>query len=231
MNRDPLPNSDLNGPMHPPELPRMDRRVALKWMLAGTAAMVAFDRDGFAQAPRARTPGGKGYGTDPDLIKEYKPGDVWPLTMSDAQRRTAAALCGAIIPADDVSPSAATLHVHDFIDEWISAPYKGHHADRKLVLDGLAWLDEESRKRFKKAFADLRGSEQDAICEDICREPPAHGEFASAARFFKRFRDLTAGGFYTTREGMKDIGYVGNVPIATFEGPPPEVLKNLGLPF
>ena len=28
---------------------------------------------------------------------------------------------------------------------------------------------------------------------------------------------------------MKDIGYMGNVALATFPGPPPEVLKQLGL--
>jgi hypothetical protein len=28
---------------------------------------------------------------------------------------------------------------------------------------------------------------------------------------------------------MKDIGYVGNVPTATFAGPTPEALKHLGL--
>ena len=28
---------------------------------------------------------------------------------------------------------------------------------------------------------------------------------------------------------MKDIGYVGNVALASFDGPPPEVLKHLGL--
>jgi hypothetical protein len=28
---------------------------------------------------------------------------------------------------------------------------------------------------------------------------------------------------------MKDIQYVGNVPLETFEGPPPEVLKHLRL--
>jgi hypothetical protein len=28
---------------------------------------------------------------------------------------------------------------------------------------------------------------------------------------------------------MKDLGYVGNVPIATYEGPTPAALKHLGL--
>jgi len=28
---------------------------------------------------------------------------------------------------------------------------------------------------------------------------------------------------------MKDLGYVGNVPLARFEGPPPELVRKLGL--
>mgnify|MGYP000255188437 CR=1 FL=1 len=53
--------------------------------------------------------------------------------------------------------------------------------------------------------------------------------FKKAATFFKRFRDLTAGGYYTTPEGMKAIGYVGNMPSGAFEGPPIEALKHVGL--
>jgi hypothetical protein len=49
------------------------------------------------------------------------------------------------------------------------------------------------------------------------------------ARFFDMVRDLTATGFYTTVEGMRDIGYVGNTPLDRFDGPPPEVLRRLGL--
>jgi hypothetical protein len=42
-------------------------------------------------------------------------------------------------------------------------------------------------------------------------------------------RDLTAVGFYTTDAGMKDLQYIGNMALPKFTGPPPEVLKHLGL--
>ena len=67
------------------------------------------------------------------------------------------------------------------------------------------------------------------IADDICAGAKAKAEFSNAAKFFAKFRDLTAGGFYTTPVGMKDIGYVGNVPLATFAGPPSEALKKAGL--
>ena len=37
------------------------------------------------------------------------------------------------------------------------------------------------------------------------------------------------GGYYTTDIGAKDLGYVGNYAMQTFDGPPPEVLKQLGI--
>lgn len=213
--------------MTSPTSSRLDRRDAIKWMLTAAASLAVLKRDGFsADAPAAPA---KGYGTDPDLLKEYKPGDLWPLTFSDAQRRTAAALCDVIIPADAKSPSASALHVHEFIDEWISAPYPDQVRDKPVVLDGLAWIEAESQKRFQLGFADLVHKQQTLICDDICYSAKAAPEFKKAAQFFKKFRDLTSGGFYTTPEGMKDIGYVGNVPLDKFDGPPPEVLQKLGL--
>ena len=205
--------------------PRMDRRTAIKWMMTAAAAISVTEGTAFAAA----APAAKGSGTDPDLVKDYKVGDYWPLTFDETQRRTAAALCDVIIPADAKSPSASALKVHDFIDEWISAPYPAQADDRKIILEGLAWIETESRKRFGNEFTNLVQRQKTAICDDICHAPRAKPEFRTAARFFARFRDLTAGGFYTTPEGTKDLGYIGNVAITTFDGPPPEVLKKLGL--
>ncbi len=207
---------------------RMDRRTAITWMLTAVAAAAVLERDALAAEP-AKSPAAKGYGPDPDLLKDYKPGDLWPLTLTAEQRITTAALCDVIIPADAKSPSASAVGVPDFIDEWISAPYPGHDRDRTIILTGLAWLEAESQRRFQGDFSNLVLRQKNAICEDICYLPKAKAEFKSAAEFFKKFRDLTAGGFYTTPAGMKDLGYIGNVPIATFAGPSPEVLQRLGL--
>lgn len=194
----------------------MDRRTLIKWVVAA-AASPAWERAAM------------GYGTDPDLMKSYRAGELWPLTLTEQQRGTAAALCALIIPADEHSPSAAQLNVHLFIDEWISAPYPRHAQDRGQIVAGLAWLDEESGRRFGRQFADAGESRQRAICDEICQETRAASRHATAAQFFARFRDLTADGFYTTPEGMKDLNYIGNVPLAAFDGPPPEALKKAGL--
>ena len=98
-----------------------------------------------------------------------------------------------------------------------------------MILWGLKWLDDEAKKRFDQAFAQLNQTKQQAVCDDICgaSEPPA--SLKKAASFFRRFRALAASAYYATEAGWKAIGYVGNVAQATFDGPPPEVLAKLGV--
>ena len=205
----------------------MDRRTSLKWVLSAAAALPL---GRFVPLAGAKDAGdAKPYGADPKLLEIYHPGELWPLTLTPQQRETAAALCDTIIPADDSSPGASAVGVVDFIDEWISAPYEHQRADRKIVLDGLAWIDAEARRRFSKPLAALGEDQRHGICDDICYAPKAKAEFADAAKFFARFRDLTAGGFYTTPQGRKDLQYVGNVPLKQFDGPPLEVLRKVGL--
>jgi hypothetical protein len=204
----------------------MDRRTTIKWVLAAAGAMA-----GPANANAPDTPARKGYGPDPDLVKVYKPGELWPLTLAGPQRDTARVLCDLIIPADPSSPSASEVGVVDFIDEWISAPYKEQRGDRVMVLEGFAWLDAEAASRYgpRGSFAAISYEQQTAICDDICLVVEAKPRFVQAAKFFARYRDLTAGGFYTTPQGRQDVRYVGNVPLPHFDGPPPEVLRKVGL--
>lgn len=206
------------------DLVRMDRREAIKWMLAASATLAVFDP---RRLPAASSR--SGYGTDPNLMEVYKPGELWPLTFTKEQHRTVTALCDVILPADQKSPSASQLRVPDFIDEWISAPYPDQQADRQQVLEGLTWLDAESAKRFDHPFAELRDVQKQQICDGICFVQKAPPGCERAAQFFAKFRNLTLGGFYTTPEGMKEIQYLGNVPLTTFDGPPPEVLAYLKL--
>lgn len=212
--------------------PRIDRRVALKWMLTASASLAASRHLPGVDAPTPATAAlikARGYGPDPSMVKIYQVGEVWPLTFTPVQRRASIALCDVIIPADADSPAASTVGVPDFVDEWISAPYPAQAADRPIVLEGLAWIDAEARRRFGKDFAGLTTEEQDSICAEISDPSRVKAENAGALKFFKRFRDLVAGGYYTTPVGMKAIGYTGNIPLPTFAGPPEEALRHVGL--
>jgi gluconate 2-dehydrogenase subunit 3-like protein len=218
----------------------MDRRTTIKWVLAAGAAWPLLEQRIGRADP---VPTAQGYGTDPNLLAIYHRGELWPLTLTAPQRRLAGILADIIIPADDHSPSASGVGVVDFIDEWISAPYpagqrggamderapRPGERDRTIILGGFSWLDAEAARRFGKGFSDLDAGAQHGICDDICDESRVATERGTAARFFALYRDLTAGGFYSTPVGRKDLGYIGNVPLARFDGPPSALLKKLNL--
>jgi hypothetical protein len=215
---------------------RLPRRTVLKWFAAitVTSSLPGFGADSPAAAAETPAPSGgthqvKGYGTDPVLGKFYAPGDFWPLTFSAGERKAATALADLILPADHLGPAASEVRTPDYIDEWISAPYPVQQKDREVILPGLAWIEEESRKRFGKEFAALADEQKRAIADDICWPADAKPEFKKAAAFFVKFRALAASAYYGTEAGWKAIGYVGNVPLATFDGPPKEVLERLGV--
>ncbi|MFW6039926.1 MAG: gluconate 2-dehydrogenase subunit 3 family protein [Gemmatimonadota bacterium] len=212
----------------------MDRRTVLKLIAAAAAAPSVFAAcetpdaaDPAAPASPSSNPLAAGTRFDPDLLDPVVP---WERSLSEPELETLAALCDLIIPADERSPAASALGAHEFIDEWVSAPYEAMERDRILVRGGIVWLDAESNRRFGVArFVELTGAQRTAICDDICNGEEAAPEFRSASRFFDKVRDLTATAFYTTREGMRDLGYVGNVPLAQWDPPPPEVLRKVGL--
>ncbi|MSU64539.1 MAG: gluconate 2-dehydrogenase subunit 3 family protein [Opitutus sp.] len=205
---------------------RLSRREVLKWFAAAFAAanLPEFLVEAQAAAPRAQ-----GYGTDPNIAKFYNPGDFWPLTFTPAQRSTATALADVILPADHLGPAASAVRVPDYLDEWVSAPYPAQQLDREIILAGLQWLVDEATKRFQKSFSDLTAAQQQAICDDICGAVEPAPPLRPAANFFRRFRSLAASAYYGTEAGWKALGYVGNVPLAAFAGPPPEVLAKLGV--
>ena len=73
----------------------------------------------------------------------------------------------------------------------------------------------------QQRFADLASHEATTLCDESCQKPQSG--------FFARYRQLTAVGYYTTPVGMRDLGYVGNVALASYDGPPPAVMKQIGM--
>lgn len=219
------------------------RRRALQVLAAGAAGAAALSSascgpgdgdgppaDGASTGDSPRQPVGNplaaGTPTDPDLIAPVVP---WDLVLTDDELETLAALCDVIIPGDERSPSASSVGAHEFIDEWVSAPYDGNRNDLVQIRGGVQWIEREAQQRFQSPFPALSLDQQHEICDDICYQPNAAPDFQFGARFFDRVRDLTSTAFWTTDEGMGDLGFVGNRAMPAFEGPPQEVLDLLGL--
>ena len=95
---------------------------------------------------------------------------------------------------------------------------------------GLKWLDIQSLKRFNADFASCTSQQQIEIVDDIAFPEKAKPEFQQGVSFFNTMRDLTACGFFTSKIGIKDLGYVGNTP-NQWDGVPADVLAQYGVKY
>ena len=129
-----------------------------------------------------------------------------------------------IIPKDEHSGSASDAKVPDFI-EFIVKDMPDHQVPMR---GGLMWLDMQCLKRHNNAFTDCDAKQQIALVDEIAYPDKAKPEMAQGVAFFERMRSLTATGFFTSKMGIDDLGYVGNTP-NKWEGVPAEIIKQYGL--
>jgi hypothetical protein len=201
--------------------PKVDRRTALAWVgvvgaaLAGGAGVVVYGEY------RQGRPAAKGYGTDPKLAKPEKA--PWPRIMTAAQLQAAALMSDFILPASASAPAATALGVPDFLNEWVSAPYPDQVKDRAIILDGLEALRARAQRAHGQDLTALAAAERTALFQAVAAAKPK----TSGHIFFKRMRALVVGAYYTTPEGFKDIGFIGNTPRTSDPGPSDEVKAHL----
>ena len=129
-----------------------------------------------------------------------------------------------IIPKDERSGSASDAKVPDFIEFTV----KDQPEYQTPIRGGLRWLDMQCLNRYNKVFVECSNAQQIALVTEIAYPKKAKPEMQQGVNFFNTMRDLTACGFYTTKMGIDDLGYVGNVP-TQWKGVPLEVLKQYGL--
>lgn len=168
-----------------------------------------------------------GYGKDPNLI--MPPESPWPLTLSAAQLTLLAVIADIIVPAEGNAPSASQVQVPSVVDEWVSAPYPTQQRDRITIVSALIWLDDEAKLRFNTGFTAISAAQRLSIVDDIAYDSALDTvAFARIAKAFSRLRNLVLAAYFCTPEGIKDIGYLGNVPIAgSYPGPSAEAYQHL----
>ena len=140
------------------------------------------------------------------------------------EMKTISVLVDIIIPKDEHSGSATEAGVPDFIEfmakdrpEW-QTPLRG----------GLSWLENKSKKRFGNDFIDVSEVQRIEIVEDIAFPERKKRGMSQGIAFFTLMRNLTASGFWSSKMGIEDIGYMGNVP-NLWDGPPDEVIRQYDL--
>ena len=216
----------------------MDRRKSIKTLLVGTAGAVSTGLlvescnnepkktpEQGAEKTGTENAGGSGINRmkeEAEYEKElrsktfFTPDEIATITI----------LGDIIIPKDDVSGSASEAGVPAFI-EFIVKDMPEHQIPMR---GGLRWLDMQCLKNYDKAFKDCSTTQQMEIVEEIAWPEKAKPQMAQGVAFFNLMRNLTASGFYTTQMGVKDVGFVGNMP-NQWNGVPDDVLKQYNLAY
>ncbi|MDE3214938.1 MAG: gluconate 2-dehydrogenase subunit 3 family protein [Gemmatimonadota bacterium] len=141
--------------------------------------------------------------------------------------RTVRMLVDYVIPRDERSGSATEAGVPEFMD-FIMGDKPGNQI---WMRGGLAWLDLECEKRYGARFVTAKPAQRTAMLDDISWPDKAPADLHAGVAFFNRFRDMTASGFYTTRMGIDDVKYMGNVVRASWDGCPDAAVEHLGVKY
>jgi hypothetical protein len=207
----------------------MDRRKSIKALLIGTAASGVFIEACKQSDKKVTEESSLTKFTGPDRMVEenehYKKVAAAKF-FTDHELATITILADIIIPKDAVSGSASDAKVTDFI-AYIVNEFPEHQVPMR---GGLRWLDMQCLKRFEKTFKDCDAKQQIEMVDEIAYPKKAKPDMLQGVAFFNLMRNLTATGFYTSEIGVKDVGYMGNVP-NQWNGVPDDVLKQYGLSY
>lgn len=133
--------------------------------------------------------------------------------------KTLQALCEVIIPTDADCGGAIEAGAPEFIDLLTS---ENQEYQSKLG-SGLKWLDATCTSRYGKPWLDCAPQQQGEILDLIAYRKNAVQDqsLADAVEFFSFLRKFTADGFFTSKIGIKYLGYKGNTFLPEWRGCPP----------
>ncbi len=191
------------------------RREALgRLAVASMAGAIAFTPTEVAEAVRK-------------IRDEAQAAQFKPKFFTAHEYATVGILADLVIPRDERSGSATDAGVPQFMDFIMT---DGNDQRRMAMRGGLAWLDREARIRFSvRDFRTLTAAQRKQILDDIAWPSRAKPEHSHGVAFFNSFRDLTASGFWSSKIGVTDVGYQGNIMRPGWDGCPSDVLRKLGV--
>jgi hypothetical protein len=202
----------------------MKRRDSLKALTLSSLGAAVLPAEAAVPAPPeapVKVPGGR---QKFEAIRDAKLMAEKFFTPHEVQ--TVTVLSDIIVPADAKSGSASQAGVPAFIEFMM----KDQPRWQTPIRGGIRWLDNTCVKRFGKPFVECTKAQQLQMVDDIAYPQDVKPEYSQGASFFTSLRNLTLTGFYTSKMGIADLGYVGNTP-NNWEGVPADVLAQYGLSY
>jgi gluconate 2-dehydrogenase gamma chain len=206
----------------------MDRRKSIKTLLVGTAAAAVLIESCDTPVKNSAENASNGLNEDDRMAEEKIANKKLrdEIFFTPAEMATITILGDIIIPKDAVSGSASEAKVPEFI-EFIVKDMPEHQTPMR---GGLRWLEMVSLKRFGNSFTAITEKQRIEIIDEIAYPKKAKASMKQGVAFFNLMRNLTTTGFYTSEMGVKDVGYMGNVP-NQWNGVPDDVLKEHNLAY
>ena len=206
----------------------MDRRKSIKTLLVGTAAPAVLIESCDTPVKNSAENASNGLNEDDRMAEEKIANKKLrdEIFFTPAEMATITILGDIIIPKDAVSGSASEAKVPEFI-EFIVKDMPEHQTPMR---GGLRWLEMVSLKRFGNSFTAITEKQRIEIIDEIAYPKKAKASMKQGVAFFNLMRNLTTTGFYTSEMGVKDVGYMGNVP-NQWNGVPDDVLKEHNLAY
>lgn len=210
----------------------MDRRASLRSiLLASVAGGLAVH--GCAPKEAAETEGavkpetGYGYGRTPKETEEILKLQAEPF-FNPHELETLGVLANRILPPDEKFGGPLDAGVPEFI-EFMAKDYEPFQV---TLRGGLMWLDHKSNTEFNLEFKQASEAQQKELLDAIAWYDPEVpiDEQPLEIQFFSLVRNLTVCGYYTSKPGLEDLGYKGNMP-NVWDGVPQSVLDKHGLAY
>jgi hypothetical protein len=128
--------------------------------------------------------------------------DWKPLFLSTEQNGTLVAVSEVVVPG------STGAKVNQFIDLLLSVDTAEHQRE---FAAAIAAVDDEAKQRFGRMFAELAQSEQVALLTDFSKGGEHQKEFHN-------LKEWIAGAFYSSEQGMRELGWNGNYAFESYPG-------------
>ena len=177
--------------------PKIHRRDAVKTIGVGSVLFPAWKLAG-AQSHRSD-------GSSSSKLKFFTP----------EQDELVTVLAELIIPETD-TPGARAAKVNEQIDLVLIDETSEVQQD---FLDGLRWIDTQSRGRFGLTFLEASAEQQTELLTLVSKPGPVEPELLPGRLFFGNIRRRTVFAYYTSKIGiLEELDYKGKTPLPEWVG-------------
>lgn len=210
----------------------MDRRKSIQTMILGAgASALAFHgcktEDKTPNEELITSSDTKYFGRTPEELERIEKLNAEQL-FNEHELETISVLSTVILPPKEPHGGPIEADVPEFIE------FMGKDIPemQTTLLGGLMWLDHKSNTEFGTEFKTAALEQQKQILDTVCyhdTEIPLD-EQPLEIQFFYLMRGLTMTGYYTSKVGIADLGYKGNMP-NVWDGVPQDVLDQHGVAY